>query len=76
VREFQLAAKLAPTDANPHWRLARLYQSMGKKDEAAIEFQTTSSLHKAEEESIAAKLKARQDRGKPSAYTGTLPANP
>ena len=76
VREFQLAAKLAPLDANPHWRLARLYQSMGKKEEAALEFQKTSNLHKAEEESIASKLKAAQEKGKPAEYTGTPPANP
>jgi tetratricopeptide (TPR) repeat protein len=76
VREFQLAARLAPLDANPHWRLARLYQSMGKKEEAALEFQKTSNLHKAEEESIGAKLKAAQERGKPAEYTGALPANP
>jgi tetratricopeptide (TPR) repeat protein len=76
VSEFQLASKLAPLDANPHWRLARLYQSMGRKEDAALEFRKTSNLHKAEEESIAAKLKAAQERGKPAEYTGTLPANP
>lgn len=75
VREFQEAAKLAPADANPHWRLARLYQSMGKKEEAAIEFQKTSNLHKAEQEAIAAKLKAAQEKGKPAEFTGTLPAD-
>jgi len=75
VREFQAAAKLAPTDANPHWRLARLYQSMGKKEEAAAEFQKTSNLHKAEQESIAAKLKAAQEKGKPADYSGALPAD-
>jgi tetratricopeptide (TPR) repeat protein len=76
VREFQMAARLAPLDANPHWRLARLYQSMGKKEEAALEFQKTSNLHKAEEESIATKLKAAQERGKPAERTGTVPASP
>lgn len=76
VREFQLAAKLAPEDPSPHWRLARLYQAMGKKEEAALEFQKTSNLHKAEEQSIATKLKAAQDKGKPAEYTGTLPAKP
>ena len=72
---FQAAAKLAPADANPHWRLARLYQSMGKKQEAAVEFQKTSNLHKAEQESIAAKLKAAQEKGKPADYSGALPAD-
>jgi tetratricopeptide (TPR) repeat protein len=46
LRELMLAAKLAPDDTNVHWRLARLYQAMGKKDESKAEFAKTSSLHK------------------------------
>jgi tetratricopeptide (TPR) repeat protein len=46
LRELMLAAKLAPDDTNVHWRLARLYQAMGKKDQSKAEFAKTSSLHK------------------------------
>ncbi len=31
VKEFKAAIKLTPNDQDPHWRLARLYQALGKK---------------------------------------------
>lgn len=65
TRELKEAARLMPGDPSPHWRLARLYQSMGNKTQANLEFQKTRDLHKAENETIARKLKAAQDRGKP-----------
>jgi tetratricopeptide (TPR) repeat protein len=65
IREFKTAARLSPDDPNPHWRLARLYQSMGNKTEANLEFQKTSSLHKAANDTIFTKLKAAQEKGKP-----------
>jgi Tfp pilus assembly protein PilF len=74
LREFKTAVKLTPEDANVHWRLARLYQSMGRKDEAKVEFDKTSSLHKAENDSIFTKLKAAQDKGKPAESTSEPPA--
>jgi tetratricopeptide (TPR) repeat protein len=64
IRELKTAARLSPTDPNPHWRLARLYQAMGNKAEANLEFQKTSALHKLENETIASKLKAAQEKGK------------
>jgi tetratricopeptide (TPR) repeat protein len=67
VKEFKAAIKLSPNDRDPHWRLARLYQAIGKQDEAKAEFEKTKSLHKAEQESIFSKLKAAQDRGAPAA---------
>jgi tetratricopeptide (TPR) repeat protein len=66
IREFKTAARLSPSDPNPHWRLARLYQAMGNKAEANLEFQKTSALHKLENETIASKLKAAQEKGKPA----------
>jgi tetratricopeptide (TPR) repeat protein len=65
IRELHLAVKLNPADPNPHWRLARLYQAIGKKEEASVEFQKTKTLHKDEAETIFSKLKAAQDKGKP-----------
>jgi tetratricopeptide (TPR) repeat protein len=66
LREFQTAVKLAPAVADAHWRLGRLYQSLGRKEEAKAEFDKTSSLHKAENDSIFTKLKAAQDKAKPA----------
>jgi Tfp pilus assembly protein PilF len=75
LREFKTAVKLTPLDANVHWRLARLYQSMGNKAEAKIEFEKTSSLHKAENDSIFTELKAAQDKGKPAEAISAPPAD-
>jgi len=65
IRELKQAAQLMPEDANPHWRLARLYQAMGDKAQANLEFQKTRNLHKAESDTIMSKLKAAQEQGKP-----------
>ncbi len=61
-----LIQKALKIDPNPHWRLARLYQAMGNKAEANLEFQKTSNLHKLENETIMSKLKAAQEKGKPA----------
>ena len=62
LSELTTAAKLMPQDSNIHWRLARLYQAMGHREEAKIEFDKTSSLKKAESDSIFTQLKAAQQR--------------
>ncbi len=66
IRELTEAARLIPEDANPHWRLARIYQSMGNKTQANLEFQKTRNLHKAENDTILSKLRAAQDKGRPT----------
>ena len=63
LRELLTAVKLMPLDSNIHWRLARLYQAMGRKEDAKIEFEKTSSLKKAESDSIFTQLKAAQQKG-------------
>jgi tetratricopeptide (TPR) repeat protein len=55
LRELKVAAKLT-NDVNVHWRLARLYQAMGRKDEANAEFHKTSSMTKAADDSVSRKL--------------------
>jgi tetratricopeptide (TPR) repeat protein len=62
LRELTLAVKLMPQDSNIHWRLARLYQAMGRREDAKMEFEKTSNLHKAENESIFTQLKAAQQK--------------
>jgi tetratricopeptide (TPR) repeat protein len=76
VREFKIAVRLSPGDADVHWRLARLYQAMGMKDEAKTEFDKTSSLHKAENDTVFSKLKAAQQRGKPADGAASSLGNP
>ena len=52
LRELQLAEKLKPDDVNVHWRLGRLYRSMGRKEEAKVEFDKASTLNKAADEEL------------------------
>lgn len=56
IREFREAARLGPSDAQVHWRLARLYKSMGMGAEAQAEFEKTKNLNKAENEQLVEKL--------------------
>jgi tetratricopeptide (TPR) repeat protein len=56
LRELKVAAKLSPNDVNVHWRLARLYQAMGRKEEADAEFHKTSSLTKSASDSVFSKI--------------------
>ena len=65
LQQFQTAAKLMPDDPGVHYRLARLYQSMGKKDEAKVEFDKTLSLHKAADENIYNKISGPQTGSTP-----------
>jgi tetratricopeptide (TPR) repeat protein len=76
LREFQTAAKLNPNDVRPHWRLARLYKAMGKAQEAKVEFDKTSSLHKAENATIFEELDKARAKGKPAEDSNGVPANP
>jgi len=63
LRELKLAAQLSPTDINPHYRLARLYQAMGRKQEAAVEFARTKTLTKAANDSVFNQLKNARGAG-------------
>jgi tetratricopeptide (TPR) repeat protein len=56
LRELTTAAKFAPNDVNVHWRLGRLYRSMGKKEEAKAEFDKASTLNKAADEDLFKKI--------------------
>lgn len=52
VEQLRKAAELDPKDPNPHWRLAKLYQSMGKKAEAQAEFKLVSTMKHAQNEAL------------------------
>ena len=57
LKELRHAIKLAPSDIKAHYRLARLYQTMGRKQEATLEFEKTKTLTKAADESVFSQLK-------------------
>ena len=56
LRELTAAAGLIPDDVNVHWRLGRLYRTLGRKDEAKAEFDKASTLHKAADEDLHNKI--------------------
>jgi tetratricopeptide (TPR) repeat protein len=73
LREYKTALMLDPADVQVHWRLGRLYQSMGRKEEAKAEFDRTKTLTKAADESVMTKL--RSPGKKPSGPAGSPPAS-
>jgi len=73
VAEFREAVKINPRDSNAHYRLARLYRSMGKTAEAKIEFDKASSLNKAEDERL---LKILSTIPSTQQTTGSPPGKP
>jgi tetratricopeptide (TPR) repeat protein len=74
LREFKTAMRLAPSDVQPHWRLARLYQSMGNKVAANAEFAQTKNLNKAADDTVFRKLEDARARGKSAGAAAPNPA--
>ena len=50
VREYQDAVRTSPGNYDAHYRLARIYQQLGHKDEAAKEFTIVQQLHRQQKE--------------------------
>ena len=74
-REFQTAAKIAPDDVQVHWRLARLYQSLGQRAEAQSEFAKTKNLTHAADQSLREKLQANHSPETASGTAGAAPSS-
>jgi tetratricopeptide (TPR) repeat protein len=56
LREFLAAEKLTPNDVNVHWRLGRLYRTMGRKEESKAELDKASSITRSADEDILQKI--------------------
>ncbi|MGB7189772.1 MAG: tetratricopeptide repeat protein [Acidobacteriaceae bacterium] len=54
--DFKAALRVNPNDVQIHWRMARLYQSMGRREEAKVEFAKTKNLNKVADQSVLNKL--------------------
>ncbi len=52
LHEMKIAAKLVPDDVNVHWRLGRLYRTMGNKEEAKVELDKARSLTQAADNAL------------------------
>lgn len=73
LREMKTAEEQNPNDQNVHWRLARFYKSIGRNEEARVEFNRTQSVGKAADESVFSKLKHEQASGRPSGLDSNIP---
>lgn len=72
LRELKQASALKPDDVKAHYRLARLYRSMGKTAEAKAEFDKSSTLNKAADEGllkVMSKIPAKDNRAPSPART-------
>nr|WP_252263447.1 tetratricopeptide repeat protein [Paracidobacterium acidisoli] len=56
VADFLHAIEMDPSEVDAHWRLARLYQSMGKKAEAQAEFAKARKLHEETDEGLVRRM--------------------
>jgi tetratricopeptide (TPR) repeat protein len=74
LRELKEAAKLKPDDVNVHWRLGRLLRTMGKKQEAQLEFDAAKKLNKAADEDLYKKIANGAKRNNPAATQTAPPA--
>jgi Flp pilus assembly protein TadD len=57
-----VAAAIKPGDVNVHMRLGRLYNTMGKRDEAKKEFDTASGLNKAARDDLVTVLSSGPEK--------------
>lgn len=62
VADIRHAIEMDPSEVDAHWRLARLYQSMGRADEAKAEFAKTTALHKKADEGLVEKMSGPGER--------------
>ncbi len=65
VNELIKAIALDPKDVSPHWRLGRLYRSMGKKDEATQEFAIASAMTKESDKPLAQEIDRSHSKTQP-----------
>lgn len=52
LNQFQIAARIDPSDVNVHWRMGGLYRSLGKTAEARAEFEKAKTLNKAADDRL------------------------
>lgn len=76
LKELTLAEKQMPNEVNVHWRLGRLYRTMGNKELAKAEFDKASTLNKQADEELYKKIAAGAARGPRSEAQTPQPAVP
>ena len=58
LRELKVAAKLMPDDVDVHWRLGRLYRTMGDREESIAELDKARKLTKADHDAVIDRMSA------------------
>jgi Tfp pilus assembly protein PilF len=53
---LERAVELDPTQPDAHFRLGRLYQSMGNSEKAKVEFAKVQQLHEKAADDVASKM--------------------
>jgi tetratricopeptide (TPR) repeat protein len=76
LRELQAAASLRPDEVNIHWRLARVYRALGKRDEAKAEFDRASKLTKSADDDLYHKIANSRQGPPPQTDPPAAPPNP
>ena len=66
LREMKIAEGQSPNDQSVHWHLAQFYKSIGRNDDAKVEFNRTRSVQRAADESVSDKLRQVQTNAKSS----------
>ena len=75
LRELTQAVALKPDDVNAHYRLARLYRSMGKAAEAKTEFDKSKALNKTADERLLKVMSKVPTPGNPPQGAAASPAD-
>jgi len=73
---LQAAASLRPDEVNIHWRLARVYRALGKRDEAKAEFDRASKLTKSADDDLYHKIANSRQGPPPQTDPPAAPPNP
>jgi tetratricopeptide (TPR) repeat protein len=74
--ELKQTVALEPDNVAAHFRLAKLYQASGKRDEAKVEFAKASSLNKKTDEGLYRKIAEANARPAPGTTQQSTPDKP
>jgi len=75
LREFLAAEKLIPNDVNVHWRLGRLYRTMGRKEESKVELDKASTITKSADQELYKKISGGQAKPADTPPPSSAPTN-
>jgi len=75
LNELLTDEKLAPNDVDVHWRLGRIYRSMGRKEEATVEMNKAKSITQAADTALVNKMSSGAKTEQPPAPEPAKPSD-